>query len=745
MKKLIASTLLAASAASGIAMVESEPALAQNKYYCEPVHNELGGVNERLNSEIKDLSRIGIEAHVQLLEESQSEGITNYEEVKKFVEEQAVACGWTGNILNIFVSFDPTNRDIYRESGLVENLISQSEADNADASFVEVLKQIKNGDKSKSEAVNATADLLNTLENYASNSTRDNQNDQETIAPEPSNDNQEESDFPWGIIGVSIGALIISGAVATRSIKGIKLTKNYRRSLDEFNSTNSALYDSITNATRLTDILHKDDAKDLRDALNICSNDLVSLTEESAKLFKSYSSQVVRFWPNTDVVLLDSKTVSKLEKIKQNATKTISFVKEVEDYTVQNKINLVKTEENITDIKIKSEAFIKEGWDIAKYTQLITEYDDKLTNANDLIEKLYVEKPGDMLTQLLSDTNKLISDLESLVTRRNQADLMADVLQVESSELKDSADKAKAEFDLMKDEYALSCLDDIRNSNTNIDTLLSELDELNSESVANISIRSLQSVEKAEQAQSDIQITIKKVNDEIKNIYNRKELLLKIKDNLPQNVQYLDTRILNIKSYADENNTDIEKDTHSSIKNLEEELVGLKIHDLLNQKPEYLKIDKKINWLNKELVRAMNTAINQKNEMDMLRSNIQSLEHDASYKLFELKNYITQHSSIISADIESDASLIRVIKSDINGSRKELNNSVQNYNKILNRIDSLLSTASLQVAEEERRRREEVNSRVRQSGYRSSRSQTSNKSSNGGSSRSSGGHSGGSF
>lgn len=746
MRKLIASTLLAASAASGLAMAESEPAQAQNKYYCEPIHNELGGVNERLNSEIKDLSRIGIEAHVQLLEESHNEGIYSYEDVKKFVEEQAVACGWTGNILNIFVSFDPTNRDIWRESGLVENLISQTEADNADASFVEVLKQIKNGDKSKTETVNAAADLLDKLENFASNSTGNDQNNLETINSEPGKENNEESDFPWGIIGVSIGSLLISGAAITRSIKGIKLSKNYRKSLDEFNSTNTALYDSITNATRLTDILHKDDAKDLRDALNKNGEDLMSLTDDLSKLFKSYSSQVVRFWPNADVVLLDKNTVAKLEKINQNATKTNNYVKEVEEYTVQNKINLAKTEANITEIKIKSEELIQDGWDITKYTQSIIVYDDKFANANDLIEKLYVEKPGDILKELLSETGNLKSDLDTLVGRRNHADLLSDVLQVESDELKESALRAKSEFALMKEEYAPSCLDDIRNSDTNIDTLLSLLDELNSVSEANISIKSVQSVEKAEQAQSDIQLTIKKVSNELKNIYNRKQLLLKIKDNLPQSLEYLDKGILNIKSYAEEYNSDIEDDIHSNIKNLEEELVGIKIHDLLNQKPEYIKVDKKIGWLNKEIKRAMDTAINQKNEMNMLRSNVQSLEHDASYKLFELKNYISQHSSVISADIESDAELIRVIKFDINGSRKELRNSVQNYNKILNRIESLLATACFQVAEEERRRREKVNSRVRQSGYRSSRSQSSNNSRTGGSNRrSSGGHSGGSF
>ncbi len=758
MKKHLAAVGLAAGAFFVLPHEASAEMLqSPDAALCAPVVNQLGGSSEALVSEISQYQLDGIDVHVQLLKNSREVGVSDEEEMSSFIEQLAVDCGWgKGQYLNIFVGLDKADDrifyDAYEAEGFVDNLFPQSRVDEAVAPLIPVLKDVKAGRRDASDIVGASAQLLRDLDpssllNPNSNGGTSGQGayDPESLSPSDEAANDGPS-IPFLFIGEVAGGVLIAGALGARGWRHRTVSSLYRTASQSLTDAQTALADIEGKSAEQLAILPEDDADDLDNSHRQVEADLAGLGEISTKALITFRNERRRLWPSTDVVTgLAHELGDYALEFTNNAKEAASLLAEVEKHRKTNDVNAPRLVKMIADIKLDIEDLKRDGWNVVGFEEQLGSITETRDEIHRLIGLHYIEKPGDLLDDAVPAAVKLTADVMALPARRVQADQLIPTQRKAIADKRPLIDGSQTVFTGLTETYDMSCYQDLAEVPAQMESIFTQLTDIQQSVEAQRGTKSLESVIKTEALEAQAQDLLSQVDTLAGSIHTREAKLLSIIADLDDNVRHIETTAQSVTDFANREDRDVEDATRQLIADLNADIAEFTSSQIHIAKPKYLALDKRMEELNNSIESVTTRAKQEKNEMVELRNAIEAKKQEAERELQSLRSYVNSNRGDVTV-----SATFSIPSADTSDSRQGLRAQVSDFDSVISDIESAHRRAKQQVAAAEeaarRRRQQEEDDRRRAAAAASSFSSSSGFSSFGGFDSGGGGgtHTGGS-
>lgn len=682
--------------ASSFAAAQAE-ALAQNSDRCGPVYDQTQQtISPELSRQIGRYASHGIKVHVQIFQESKTEGVKNLDDLRALQVRIADECGRSNsNALDVIISDNPRNFNIHRD-GKASSVISDKEAEDATGDFVSDLKDFDTPHQK---------DVANLLEELY------------PFGPAPSNPEVSSSggdgiDIPWKIIGGMSGLFMALGFGTARTLRGRRLRLAYQ---EPYNSSVAAYEEAgsvVTESQEELRYIPDTDAVQLRSAVERTSGAMVALADSQDALKTEYKFERRRIWPSTDGVDEDARLldgyVSETQFAKDETSELLldlrKDMKSIDTKTTQYSADLNACQETAKKLQ-------EEGWDLGAYLVDLKRLDSQKGEVDRLREESYISQPSDILDASLKDIGVLGDNLKKLPVRRKDQDGKIAALGDRVGEALSTATKAKAVLDVLTSKHDPSCYTDIAGNALVLDNTLAKLRQIHIQAQQEVGKKSLASIEKGSALLNEFQATTQTIYGKSADITDRKAKLETLIEELPETVSSLEAQLSITQRYAvDEYPDDVENSTRNEIEDLLNRVANIKTTDLAQEKPKYLNIEESLKQLSNAGNAVDEKAHQQKVEMDQLRESCVQMEQGAKGDLQKLESYIQSHSGDVGG---LDTSGIEIPSARVDLSRSELRAQQSNLDAINNRISDLNREARHRVEEADRRRRQEEEERRR--------------------------------
>lgn len=717
MKRFIASTTLALGIAGGLA--STTPANAEN-VMCADVYDDNADrqVSSDLTAAIGQLAASGIEAHVQILSNGEALGIRETSDTEKFAEDLATECGWNDKKrVNIIISKNPKAYDVFIV-GALEKSVDKKEKSRVTDSLVEDLQDNSTG--FQADAVQA----LKAIEAA----------DKTVPAPKTPS---KPIDIPFQKIGLGLGAAIVLSGGGIRLKRGHDVRKLYKNTVTD---APGRIFETASAAEMQLSGLHNADAQQLRQLVNSGKDAINSLEESRSELSTTYRQQRMKLWPsviaveeqaeefNTKAAAASGTQAMMAEELEQIQ----GFVASIELMDAQLADKFAELDGTISQLQ-------SSGWNLTGTEKTIALLRSKRQTIVELRKSLYIEKPAELIGDILPSVDDTLVQLKELPNDRAEVDRELDKQADETKRLTSVVERTEQTLRFLKQGYDDSCVSSVAQ---NAQIAKEKIALLNRLQQSSSKLRGKQDYDALQQG-IGINTTFVSIASEVTDLTEavdeRVKLLEVLQEELPGRIDDAKTRHASAVEFAiSQYPEDVEPSTKDSIK-----LLLGKLSDvdkmLAKSTPEYLDIDAELSRISKDIDTQAQKANMQRTEMEQLRSDSVRLEQDASAKLTSLTSYISSNRTNVR---NISASGYKINQANTTLSRAELRKQVEQYTTITQAISAQRKKAEQQVraAEEERRRQEEEERRRRAAALSSS----SSYGSGGSGSHSSGGYGGGS-
>lgn len=666
-------------------------ALAQSPE-CATVYDQSkpGQVTPELEQAIGRFIRQGIDIHVQIFEDSRSQGIVSQTDGRNYTDALAERCDWRNpSSVNILISENPRVLDVY-EQGAADRKIDQDTVDDALFDFKDNLR-----DRSTSFQEDAAAFLDDIDPSRPRAEQRNDGGGGSISAP----------DLPWGLLGGITGGIALFGAAGARIRRGFTLKREASGVITEAEKAYTDLVSASSEADDVLQIIPDDDALNVRAVAAQASEMYVPLDDQIRTFTRRYKREARGLWPNIDALRGDAQHLEEATTSgAQVAKQTAAMADQLNQDLMSLESMVTKFNSELETIHRTSESFVENGWKLDHLEDTLNRFDEVKKQIAALRDKNYIDKPADLIREYSDDIENFGATLDTLPGRRTEADATINtqpsVIEAKTAVLADVVSK----LGFLDSTYDLSCYGDLQNASAQIEDILTQMATLDHATTLS---KGVLSVAKLEQAEKDIlafQACVKQIDSIAGSINERIARLEKIESELPARVQTMQRELAGAREYAFVTHMgDVEEDTRRELRDIEEAFVAFQTDDIKKDKPAFLAIDKKASEFASSITSTYRKAQREREEMVSLRGNIETLASQIQSSQSSLNSYVSMHRS----DVGSISTSFSSSRGQINleADRASLHGQVTALQQTLDAVQSARRTAESRVREAEAARR----------------------------------------
>lgn len=653
---------------------------------CSPIYDQ---VNPDLNSprllqKIDDYARMGIVVRALIFSKAPN-AATDSSQLADYQEKLAEKCGYR-DYVSFAVSEKPRLFNTQKD-GKADRYITKTVLVTAEERYIDNLK-----DKSTPYQEDIAQLLIDI----------DPTKGQETATPPLSDGNESTPNIPVIPIVAIIGGLIVVGAVGARGTRHYIISKKYGVA-DEQLGLDLELGDAtIQEAREVLSRLNDGDAAELRAALEVYEEERQGIENDREVASEQFRTEAWRPWPNLDVVekiaqgLFDGEKNAK--NLRSAASGQLQEFKGKQDQ-IEAKIKAFDMLLDGTKVMINTLKFNK--WEV---TELVSNFADLEVIQSSITESRSrgeVDAPDGMIeeyTGQLEGLHKTVSDLE-VVRERTNTEIANQEPAIE--EASKTVGSAMAEFAGIKQEYDVSCYQDLEGQISGLADLLEKLATIHADAVPTAGKLDYEDVQASVKFVNKFNGTLEDIKKVADDVAERSKTLLSIEQTLPDTISTIESSLDTVTAYAFEDyHDDVEDETRKAIKKFEATFGGYKTSAVSSDKPKYLELAAVGNKLAAHASSLVERARTEKVEMDQLRDDYQSGVKQAQKDYANLQVYIDENRS----DVDGVVFVADIPTYEQGLTRKELRRVVGVLAGIAKKIEDAQDNARRKVRDAERQR-----------------------------------------
>lgn len=429
--------------------------------------------------------------------------------------------------------------------------------------------------------------------------------------------------------GGGLGVTGVSGFVTSRQLKR-SLRHEHAAIKDEGREAHIELSEVLDTAKWQVSDLREDDVLKLRELIKNHSITADTLLSGLAGTDAEFKVELDRFFP-LKRRLHEAPDTKRLVQTTETAKTQIQTLQQELDRVQTNlagiEANLDHAESTVASLRADLNALIQKGWDVGAYEQRTAAFEEAVATARAKRAENYIDGPTEIAKSTADEALELKGEVGILESRRTAA---AEVYGTQSGRITKAdatVEAVRERFTKLQDIYSEACLDgfeDLQDELTEALTILTAAYEAGGELTGKQGL-SVESVKRSEELSEFFDEALEDIQLMQEELREREEDLAALAAQLPREISKLTARFNRAMELAD--SPDVEGDTSDEIRSLAEDVAKLSVSISTDEghKPDYLDIEEDYLDLAEQVNQAHTAAIEQKQEMDDLRTDIPEL------------------------------------------------------------------------------------------------------------------------